>query len=60
MHFNVLRKSLFLQDKGSGGKHVKKEKKLTNIGIEGALLIIIYFPGILEFVPLSSCMILDL
>jgi len=36
-----------LQDKGSGGKHVKKEKKLTNLGIEVFLLNIVGFCGIL-------------
>jgi len=51
---NVIWKGLFLQDKGSGGKHLKKEKKLTNIGIEVALLIIVDFSRILEFVALVS------
>jgi hypothetical protein len=39
----VTRKALSLQEKSSGGKHVKKEKKLTNIGIEDALHFVIGF-----------------
>lgn len=51
-YFNVIWKAPFLQDKGSGVKHVKKEKKLTNIGIKVALLIMVEFFGILESMTL--------
>jgi hypothetical protein len=48
-------KAISLQEKGSGGKHVKKEKKLTNIGIEDLLHFLIVFCNLRSLEIMALC-----